>query len=65
MIFRPDIPVILCTGFSEQISEEKARKMGIRKFILKPIVMRKLARAVRQVLDKDQCRYDRVRLQAI
>jgi CheY-like chemotaxis protein len=52
MTIRPDIPVILCTGFSEQITEEKAQKMGIRKFVLKPMVMYTLARAVRQVLDK-------------
>jgi len=53
MKIRPDIPVILCTGFSEQITEEKARKMGIRKFILKPIVMKMLAQAVREVLDRE------------
>jgi len=51
MSIRPDIPVILCTGFSEQISEESARKIGIREFILKPLVMDKLATAVRAVLD--------------
>jgi CheY-like chemotaxis protein len=52
MAIRADIPVVLCTGFSEQITEEKAHEMGIRKFILKPMVMDKLARAVREVLDK-------------
>jgi hypothetical protein len=40
-----------CTGFSEQITEDKAKKMGIKKFILKPMVMRKLALTVREVLD--------------
>ena len=52
MTIRSDIPVILCTGFSEQISEEKAKKMGIRKYIFKPMVMNKLAQTVRGVLDK-------------
>ena len=52
MAIRPDFPVVLCTGFSEQITEEKAKKMGIRKFILKPVVMSKLARTVRGVLDR-------------
>jgi PAS domain S-box-containing protein len=52
MQIRADIPVILCTGFSERISEEKAREMGIREFILKPLVMDKLAGAVRSVLDQ-------------
>jgi len=49
---RADIPVILCTGFSEQISEKSAKDMGIREFILKPLVMDKLARTVRSVLDR-------------
>jgi PAS domain S-box-containing protein len=53
MTIRPDIPIILCTGFSEQITEEKAQKMGIKKFILKPMVMNQLARTVREVLDRD------------
>ena len=51
MDIRPDIPVILCTGFSEQITQEKAQKLGIRKYVLKPMVMNKLARTVRGVLD--------------
>ncbi len=54
MEIRPDIPVILCTGYSERISGEKARQIGIREFILKPIVMRKLAASVRSVLDASQ-----------
>ena len=46
-----DIPVIVCTGFSEQITDDKTRKMDIRKHILKPIVMNKLAHTVREVPD--------------
>ena len=52
MQIRADIPVILCTGFSERISEEKAKEMGIREFILKPLVIDKLAGTVRSVLDQ-------------
>jgi len=52
MRIRPGIPVILCTGFSEQINAEKAQKLGISEFILKPLVMDKLARAVRSALDR-------------
>jgi len=48
---RPDIPVIICTGYSERISEEKARDLGIRKFVMKPLMMRDLANNVRKVLD--------------
>ena len=51
MKIRADIPVILCTGFSEQISEGRAKELGIQEFLLKPIVMNKLAEIVRSVLD--------------
>ncbi|MCK5543179.1 MAG: PAS domain S-box protein [Desulfobacterales bacterium] len=49
---RPDIPVLLCTGFSEIMSEEKAASLGIKGFLLKPIVMRDFAQKIREVLDK-------------
>jgi len=49
--FCPDMPVILCTGFSEQINEEMAREMGISTFLLKPIVRNEMAAAIRRALD--------------
>lgn len=49
---RPDIPILLCTGFSETMSEEKAASLGIKGFLLKPIVMLDLAKKVREILDK-------------
>ena len=51
MRMRPDLPVILCTGFSERINEEKALALGVKAFILKPLVMRELAIIIRKVLD--------------
>jgi len=51
MQIRPDIPIILCTGYSELISEEKAEKMGIRAFVMKPVVMSDIAKTIRNVLD--------------
>ena len=51
MKIRPDIPVILCTGHSRLVSEEKAKDIGIRAFVMKPLVMRNLAETVRKVLD--------------
>ncbi len=51
MKIRLDIPIILCTGFSELINEEKAKAMGIRAFVMKPVVQRELANAVRKALD--------------
>jgi len=49
---RPDMPIILCTGFSHLITKKKARELGIRKFLTKPILKRDLAIAVRDVLDE-------------
>ena len=49
---RPDIPIILCTGYSARMSEEKAMESGIKKYIEKPIEMENLARSVREVLDR-------------
>ena len=49
---RPDLPIILATGYSVTITAEKALKMGIRAFIHKPIVEADLARIVRKVLDE-------------
>jgi signal transduction histidine kinase/CheY-like chemotaxis protein len=48
---RPDLPIILCTGYSENITEERARAMGIRAFALKPLTMEDLSRLIRQVLE--------------
>jgi signal transduction histidine kinase/ActR/RegA family two-component response regulator len=51
MDIRPQIPVILCTGYNEAISEEKALAMGIDKFVMKPVVKDELASTIRKVLD--------------
>ena len=49
---RPDIPIILCTGFSHTMTEEKAKALGIRAYLMKPISRRELGLAVRCVLDQ-------------
>ncbi|MEE9146814.1 MAG: PAS domain S-box protein [Candidatus Tectomicrobia bacterium] len=49
---RPDIPIILCTGFSHVINAEKARTMGIDAFCIKPLVVRDLAVTIQQVLEQ-------------
>ena len=51
MKIRPSIPIFLCTGFSEVINEVMAKEMGIREFVMKPIIPRELAGAIRRVLD--------------
>lgn len=48
----PEIPIILMTGYSEKIDAEKAGKMGIASFLLKPINLNKMAATVRTVLDR-------------
>jgi CheY-like chemotaxis protein len=48
---RPDEPIIISTGFHENIDEEKAKQVGIRQYIEKPFNRRILAEVVRKVLD--------------
>jgi signal transduction histidine kinase/ActR/RegA family two-component response regulator len=50
---QPNIPVILCTGFNEIITEDKALAMGIQKFVMKPVVKNDLATTIRTVLDQN------------
>ncbi len=49
---RPDIPTILCTGYSEAVSKADAERLGIRAFVMKPLSRLELAKAVRQVAQK-------------
>jgi len=48
---RPDIPIILCTGFSDLTDVKKAKATGIREFLMKPIVKDQIASTIRKVLD--------------
>ena len=48
---RPELPIILCTGYSTIISEEKAKAMGIKEFVFKPLTKKDLAKLIRKVLD--------------
>ncbi|EPR35174.1 hybrid sensor histidine kinase/response regulator [Desulfococcus multivorans] len=47
---RPDLPMILCTGFSERIDEDRAAAIGVRKLVMKPFVRAELVRAVQDAL---------------
>jgi PAS domain S-box-containing protein len=49
---RPDIPVIICTGYSEKLSESRVKMLGIDLFLMKPVGRMDLANALRQLLDK-------------
>lgn len=49
---RPDMPTIICTGYSARISETEAAKIGIRSFVMKPLNKAELAQTVRKVIDE-------------
>ncbi len=48
---RPDLPIVLCTGFGTETTEEKARAAGIHTYIKKPLGPRKLAMVVGKILN--------------
>jgi signal transduction histidine kinase/ActR/RegA family two-component response regulator len=50
---RPDMPIVLCTGYSSKIDKEKSRAKGIRAFAMKPILRQDLAVIVRAALDEE------------
>lgn len=49
---RPDIPIVICTGFSDKIDKKKVNRLGIRELVLKPFRMNEIARIIRRVLDE-------------
>ena len=49
---KPEVPVIICTGFSNQIDEEKCKAMGIQGYVMKPIISKEFAGTIREVLDR-------------
>ncbi len=51
---KPDIPIIICTGFSEIVDEDKAKAVGIREYVMKPIAKDQIARTIRKVLDEEK-----------
>jgi signal transduction histidine kinase/ActR/RegA family two-component response regulator len=51
LAIRKDLPIIMCTGFSEKINRENIKAMGVRHLLMKPIAFRNLAEVIREVLD--------------
>ena len=47
---RPDIPIIVCTGFSERINADIIKEIGIRELAMKPVVMKDIAQMIERVL---------------
>jgi YesN/AraC family two-component response regulator len=48
---RPNIPIIISTGFSERFNEEDAKALGIKGFLMKPVIKSDMAKEIRRVLD--------------
>ena len=48
---RPDIPIIVCTGYSDRIDSDIAEEIGIGELVMKPVVMKDIAQCIRRVLD--------------
>ena len=53
---RPEMPVIVFTGYSEQLSAEDAEAIGIKALLYKPLNTSELARVVRRVIDESKMR---------
>lgn len=51
MEIRSGMPIILFSGYSNDITEEKAKEMGIRKFLMKPLNLKELSKAISKVFD--------------
>jgi len=58
LALRADIPVILCTGHSDNLTREKAMDLGVAEFMTKPFLLNDLSSAVRRLLDRSQLRHD-------
>ncbi len=54
MSIQPDIPIIICTGFSERINKEQANANKVKGFLMKPVVKSEMAQMVRKVLDESK-----------
>ncbi len=50
---RPDMPIILCTGFSDAVSYDRLRDIGVGDFIMKPILKHDLISSISRLLSKD------------
>jgi DNA-binding NarL/FixJ family response regulator len=54
LALRPDLPIIMYTGYSETCNGDQADAIGIRAYVMKPVERNKLIQVVREVLDGPQ-----------
>ena len=52
LAIRPDMPVILCTGYSHLVDAESAKAAGVKGFVMKPLRRKEIAKTVRKMLDE-------------
>jgi signal transduction histidine kinase/ActR/RegA family two-component response regulator len=52
LTIRRDLPIIICTGYSERVSPQNIKALGIRRLLMKPLAIRNLAVAIREILDQ-------------
>ena len=57
---RRDIPIIICTGFSEMLNDERAKSNGIKGVLMKPVAKSNMAHMVRKVLDEAKSTWPRI-----
>ena len=53
LAIRDDIPIVLCTGYSNKMSRNKALKLGIKKYFQKPIMANEMLCSIREILDAE------------
>jgi CheY-like chemotaxis protein len=54
MAIRPELPVVICTGYSEKITDDLLKRGNIKALILKPIIRNELLLSIRSILDEVQ-----------
>jgi DNA-binding NarL/FixJ family response regulator len=54
----PQVPVVICSGFSDETSPDKAHALGISGYIAKPVLLMDLSKKVREILDLHISRND-------
>jgi DNA-binding NtrC family response regulator len=51
LALRPEMPIIMCTGFSDLVDADSAQAAGIKAFAMKPLTKREIAKTIRKALD--------------
>ena len=54
LALRPELPIIICTGYSSVLSQDQALELGIKRYLTKPLDFRELASAIREVMGEER-----------